>query len=63
MRDFDLDIRLDNSSWFTASQMGDHFIARHRCTLEEKKEIGEILSSLGKQLIEESNKRESNELS
>lgn len=53
MKDFDMEIYLSESSWLKASQMGGSFLARHRCSLEDKKEIGEILISLGNQILKD----------
>lgn len=61
MKDFDLEIYLDEHAWLKVSHMGGNLIARHRCSLEEKQEIANILIKIGNRIKSEN--KDKNELS
>ena len=53
MKDFDLEIYINESVWLKVSKFNDQRNIRHRGKIEDLKEISEILIKLGKELNQE----------
>lgn len=53
MKDFDLEIYVNESSWLKVSKLNDTRNIRHRGKIEDLKEIAEILIKLGNELNQE----------
>lgn len=53
MKDFDLEIYIDESTWLKVSKFKDKRSIRHRGKIKDLKEVSEILIKLGKELNQE----------